>query len=264
MMRASIMKLIRKGNVYVNGKRVNVVSYELHVGDLVEMHLPKDEATEHLLRSNKPHRIQAIKMPLSVVYEDENILVLDKPSGISVQPGTRVYPSLLSGLNYLGERKGFRPYLVHRLDKYTSGILVVAKNTDTARHLALQFKAHSIEKEYHAVVVGKLRPKRGEISNSLDGKEAFTSYDVVKESDEFSLLRIRIKTGRKHQIRRHLASISHPVLGDDLYGDGKINRELRRRFGFKGYLLRCTALTVDVPHKGRLTFKANPNFEYLF
>ena len=263
IMRSSIMKLIRKGNVYVNGKRRKAVSYTLCTGDVVEICI-SNEDIKPLLRSKKPSYTKVKRMALTIIYEDENIFVVDKPGGIPTQPGTKIQFSLLSGLNYLGEKKGFHPYLVHRLDKYTSGVLVVAKNIYTARYLSSQFKNHSVIKEYYTVVIGKTRQKQGKITIPLDDKRAVTYYEVLKESNELSLLRVRITTGRKHQIRRHLAAISCPILGDDLYGDRKQNRALKKKYNFKAYLLHCSSITLDIPQKGEKTFTIKRKFEYIF
>lgn len=194
-------------------------------------------------------------IPLTIVYEDEDLLVVDKPAGLVVHPGpgnpdrTLVNALLahcgesLSGVGGVG-----RPGIVHRLDKDTSGLMVVAKNDAAHRALARQFAAHSLERAYLAVVWGVPRPRQGEIAGNIGrspknrkkmavvargGKPALTRYRVLKTlGDIASLVECRLATGRTHQIRVHLASIGHPVIGDPVYG-GRKTRLAQAPEGFR-------------------------------
>ena len=186
-----------------------------------------------------PAEPQPEDIPLRVVYEDGALLVLDKPAGLVVHPGAgaaggTLVNALLARVSDLSGIGGvLRPGIVHRLDKGTSGLLVVAKSDEAHRALALQFAGRTVEKEYLALVHGVPNRAKGEISRPIGrdpvqrrrmsvraprGREARTSWSVVERLDGCALLRVRIHTGRTHQIRVHLSSIGHPVAGDSVYG----------------------------------------------
>jgi len=225
--RAYLQRLIEDRHVTVNGGAARA-SYKLRAGDHVDLHIPDPVP----LATAAPENI-----PLTIVYEDSAFLVVDKPAGMVVHPapghagGTLVNALLhhCSGLTGIGGVE--RPGIVHRLDKETSGLVVVAK-TDAALHsLASQFKERRIEKEYLALVRGRVESFRGVITSPIgrhkvhrkkmsagSGREALTRYELVERFDGYSYVRLFPKTGRTHQIRVHLASIGHPILGDKLYG----------------------------------------------
>ncbi|SHH50477.1 RluA family pseudouridine synthase [Thermosipho atlanticus] len=237
-----IYKFIRTGKILVNGKKVKNPSFEIEIGDEIKI----NESLEKYSREVK-NTIKPIKMKLDIIYENEDLLVINKPSGIPLHPGKGIHvATLIEGLLYYGQQKGFKPHLVHRLDKHTSGILVVAKNTKAARILGEIISSRSVEKEYVTLVKGKLN-KAGKIDLPIEGKDSltlFTTKEIFKtEIGFFSLLHVIIKTGRKHQIRRHFSNIGHPVIGDDVYGDRKLNREFRRNFGLKRYFLHCKRMS---------------------
>ncbi|MDR1862808.1 MAG: RluA family pseudouridine synthase [Treponema sp.] len=191
---------------------------------------------------------------IKLVYENEYAMVFVKPAGLPVQGGERVGISLDSIL--AGEFKN-RPFLVHRLDKDTSGLILTAKTRDAAAAFSSLFaggqkkagtEKAGIAKQYLAVCAGSPEPPEGVIRAGLDirgrRREARTSYRLLETRGEFSLLELELETGRMHQIRRHLLHIGHPVLGDDKYGDFSLNRTLRRERGLKKLLLHASRLAV--------------------
>lgn len=240
----AIYKLIRKGKIFVNGKRIKNPSYALEIGDLVEIKENLENYNRDINNSIKP-----IKMDLEIVYEDKDILIINKPAGIPLHPGKGVHiATLIEGLIYYGQQNNFKPYLVHRLDKHTSGILIVAKNLESSRLLSNIISSREIEKEYITLVVGKTN-KNGKIDLPIDGKDSLTIYNTIETFNTdlgfFSLLSVNIKTGRKHQIRRHFSLIGYPVVGDDVYGNKKLNREFKRHFGLKRYFLHCKKMSFS-------------------
>ena len=229
--RSHLKKLIEQGHISVNNSPAQA-KYRVKTGDkvILDIHPPSSSG------------IEAEPIPLKIIFEDEVMLVVNKPAGMVVHPapghakGTLVnallsYCSDLSGIGGIE-----RPGIVHRLDKDTSGVVLIAKNEIAHRVLANQFKNREIKKAYLALVRGIVKPASGIIESSIgrhkinrkkmtatlnQGREAETSYEVLETLGHFSYLRLFPKTGRTHQIRVHLASIHHPVLGDKLYG-GKV------------------------------------------
>lgn len=226
--RSRIQQLIRDGFVRLNGKAVRA-SDTLRSGDRIQLSEPPAEKTE-----NRPEAI-----PLPVLFEDEDLLVIDKPAGLVVHPGAghREHTLVNALLHHCPTLSGIggkeRPGIVHRLDKETSGCLVVAKNDETHRALSGQFAARTVEKVYLAFVTGKFRQGPGIIEANIGrhpvhrqrmaiararGRMAKTEYRVIRSGDNASLVECRLHTGRTHQIRVHLHHLGHPVLGDKIYG----------------------------------------------
>lgn len=231
--RSKVQKLIEVNLVKVNGKFVKP-SYKILPGDLIEAVIPI---------SPRPEETEAEDIPLNIVYEDDFIIVVNKLAGMVAHPAFSNYTgtlvnALLHHTKKLSDiNEPWRPGIVHRIDKDTSGLLVVAKDDWTHAQIAKQFSKHTIEREYWAVVWGKFKQRKGEIETFItrskkdrkkftastnEGKHAVTLYEVLEEFEFASLLKINLKTGRTHQIRVHLSSINHPVFGDPTYGGREI------------------------------------------
>lgn len=250
--RAFIQKLIDMQKVSVNltPQRSN---YKLKINDKIEIVLPPPETTD----------IQPESIPLDIVYEDKDIAVINKVQGMVVHPapgnrsGTLVN-ALLSRLDDLSGIGGeIRPGIVHRIDKNTSGLLVVAKNDAAHAALAAQFKTHSARRTYIALVEGNLKADSGTVDAKIgrhhtyrkrmavveNGREAVTHWRVLKRFGNYTLLSERLETGRTHQIRVHMAYIKHPVAGDDVYSNSRSKSEL----GLKGQALHAAKLELTHP-----------------
>ncbi|MDP2951926.1 MAG: RluA family pseudouridine synthase, partial [Chloroflexota bacterium] len=225
--RAYVQKLIGEGQVILNGRQAKA-SQKLAPGDRVIITIPPAADVS----------LAAEPLPLAVVYEDSDLLVIDKPPGLTVHPAPGHFSHTLVNalLAHCGDLAGIngtlRPGIVHRLDKDTSGRMVVAKNDKAQQSLSQQIKERSVTKVYLALVVGHLSPERGAIEAPLgrdpqnrkrmavvaSGREARTEYRVLRFVDGFSLVEVTLITGRTHQIRVHFAAIGYPVAGDHIYG----------------------------------------------
>ena len=233
--RTKVQKSINLGSVTVNGELVKS-NYIVKPDDEIEIELETPDKKDVL----------AENIPLDIIFEDNFLMVINKPPGMVVHPAYKNYSgTLVNALMFYSAQKndtlsdlsGFeRAGIVHRLDKDTSGLIVVAKDEVTHRKLSEQFFHHTIEREYNAIVWGKLKSKKGEISNRLGrdkrdrkkvavlknddekGKLSITNYEVLEEYEFLSLLKLNLKTGRTHQIRVHMSHSGHPVFGDETYG----------------------------------------------
>jgi 23S rRNA pseudouridine1911/1915/1917 synthase len=225
--RTHAQELITAGLVTVNGRPAKS-SLKLSTGDIVRVTVPAEP----------PLRLQPEAIPLNIVYEDSDVLVIEKAAGLTMHPapghtGHTLANALLHHLPALAEDAGsLRPGLVHRLDRDTSGLLVVAKNRVAQADLSEQFKSRAVKKTYLVLVKGRLSPESGVIEANIGrdprhrqrmavvarGREARTGYRVLRYLRDYSLLEIKPETGRTHQIRVHLAAIGHPVVGDATYG----------------------------------------------
>lgn len=230
--RASFQKLIKNGDVLVNG-RVQKASYLIHAEDLVSVSIPEAASTA----------IVPEDIPLDILYEDEDLLIVNKPKEMVVHPSAGHYSGTLvnavmyhckdslSGIN--GE---IRPGIVHRIDKDTTGSLIVCKNDQSHVKIAEQIKEHSVNRIYVGIVCGNLKEDEGTVEgaigrhptqrkkmaiNEKNGKPAITHFRIQERFGNFTFVRFRLETGRTHQIRVHMASIGHPLLGDELYGGAR-------------------------------------------
>lgn len=229
--------LIEDGNVLINGKSA-AKNARVKDGDMVIITLPDPEV----------YNIAPENIPIDIVYEDGDLLVVNKPKGMVVHPAAGNYSgTLVNALMYhcgdslSGINGVMRPGIVHRIDKNTSGLLMVAKNDFAHNKLAEQIKEHSFTREYEAVVYGSLKDDSGVIDAPIgrhpvkrkqmsviyeNSKNAVTHYEVLERLEGFTHVRLRLETGRTHQIRVHMAYIGHPVAGDEVYGPKKVIKEL--------------------------------------
>lgn len=227
--RSKIVYLIDEGNVTVNGLVVSK-NYKPKQGDSIEVLMPEV----------RDYEVEPERIPLDIVFEDEDLIVVNKPKGMVVHPAHGNYDgTLVNALLYhcKGSLSGIngvmRPGIVHRIDKDTSGLLVVAKNDTAHNCLAEQFKNHSCEREYRTIVCGNIREDNGVVDKPIgrhktnrkmmscyadNSKKAVTHFTVIERYNGFTYLKCKLETGRTHQIRVHLSSIGHFVLGDNVYG----------------------------------------------
>ena len=267
MTRSAVQNLIASGLVTCGGKPL-LKSAKLEAGDEVRVILPEVQSSD----------ITAENIPLDIVYEDEDLLVVNKPKGMVVHPApgnpdkTLVNALLyhcgnsLSGINGVA-----RPGIVHRIDKDTSGLLIVAKNDKSHQSLAQQIKDHSFTRLYEAVVYGNLKTDTGTVDAPIgrhptdrkrmcvtarNSKNAVTHWEVVRRYKGYTHVRCRLETGRTHQIRVHMAHIGHPILGDRIYGHKKAE------LGQESQCLHAGLLCFRHPRDGRPVIVAAPMPEY--
>jgi len=238
---SAIYKLFRTGKVYVNNTRIKEPSSKLNLGDVVKI------IGEDLSKYSRDYKeLKPAKMKLDIIYEDEILLAINKPAGVSVHPGKNVNkPSLIEGLKYYGEKNNFEPFLVHRLDRDTSGVMIIAKDRNTARELSNIISSRNVEKKYIALVFGKISSMV--IEEPIDNQYAKTIAKPIKyfktylnsEKIDLSFLEVEIETGRKHQIRKHLSLKGFPIVCDKDYGDFRRNRQFMKKYELKRHFLHC-------------------------
>jgi 23S rRNA pseudouridine1911/1915/1917 synthase len=259
--RARIQEWIKAGRVRVDGASARA-SQTVREGETVDVE-PADPA---------PLKATPENIPLRVLYEDDAVVAIDKPAGMVVHAGAGVHSGTLVNalLHHFGALSGvggeLRPGIVHRLDRYTSGVLLVAKTDAAHRDLAAQFASREVEKVYLALVQGRVRQESGRIEKAISrdpvrrtrmtarseaGRAAWSEYRVLRRFAKFTLLEVRIGTGRTHQIRVHLSSIGHPVVGDTLYG-ARAEAELGRFF------LHAHRIRFRSPGTGRVVMVESP------
>ena len=230
--RSYIQKIIKDGKAYVNDAVVKA-NYKVKVDDKVQFEIPDCEEPD----------IPPQDIPLDILYEDKDILIVNKPKDMVVHPapghyeGTLVNATMfhckdeLSGINGV-----LRPGIVHRIDKDTTGSIIICKNDEAHRKIAQQLKEHSITRKYRAIVYGRIMEEEGTVNapigrhptdrkkmaiNEKNGKPAVTHYKVLERFDKYTYIECQLETGRTHQIRVHMTSIGHPLLGDEVYGNAK-------------------------------------------
>ncbi len=265
--RTAVQRLIEEGKILVNGKEQKS-SYKVSIGDIITI-----EEVEA-----KPIELKAQDIPIEIIYEDNDIIVVNKPKGMVVHPGNgnpegtlvnaimAICKDSLSGIG--GE---IRPGIVHRLDKDTSGLLIVAKNDKAHVNISEQIKNHEVKKTYIALVrgitkeneatidmpIGRSNSDRKKMAVTKNGKNAITHIKVLKRYDnKYTLLEINIETGRTHQIRVHLSHIGYPIIGDYIYSNGK------NEFGVAGQCLHAKRLEFKHPTSGKKIILEAPLPEY--
>ena len=256
MTRSHIQKLIKENMVRVNGMAVKS-NFKLSASDQIEVEIPEMKEPDIL-----PENI-----PLDILYEDQDILVVNKPKGMVVHPAPGHYTGTLVNAimyhckdNLSGINGVMRPGIVHRIDMDTTGSLLICKNDRAHQALAKQLKEHSITRKYHAIVHGRLKEDEGTIDKPIgrhpidrkkmsvhctNGREAVTHYRVLKRFQQFTYIECQLETGRTHQIRVHMSSIGHPILGDQVYGPAKCPYKLQ------GQTLHAKVLGITHPTTGK-------------
>ena len=259
--REMIIKLIKDGEVLVNGKNVKS-SYKATENDEVIINIPEP----------KEINIVPQNIPLNIVYEDQDILVINKQKGLVVRPGNGNEDGTLVNAIMAYCKKDLsgiggviRPGIVHRIDKDTSGILIIAKNDKAHINISEQIKNHQVKKTYIALVrgivkeneatinmpIGRSTKDRTKMAVDRNGKEAITHFSVIKRYEDMTLLKVRIETGRTHQIRVHLSHIGYPIIGDNVYSNGK------NRFNIVGQMLHSYEIEFTHPTTGeKMVLKA--------
>ena len=265
--RSAAQKFIEGGNVLLNG-RPGKKNDKLNIGDEISVTVPEPKAVE----------IQATEMTLDIVYEDEDLLVINKPKGLVVHPAAgHQDDTLVNGLLYAlgddlsGINGELRPGIVHRIDKDTSGLLAVAKNDLAHTVLASQLKDHTMARTYECIVCGSFRENSGTVDAPIgrhpsdrkkmtvtprNSKNAVTHWEVIKRYRGYTHVRCRLETGRTHQIRVHMAHIGHPILGDTVYGHNK------KELGQDTQCLHAGQLCFRHPRDGRPVMVFAPLPEY--
>lgn len=267
MSRSYIQKLIKEDQITVNGKRIKA-NFKVSETDIVVMNEPELKEPD----------ILAENIPLDILYEDSDILIVNKPKGMVVHPSAGHYTgTLVNALMYYckddlsGINGVMRPGIVHRIDMDTTGSLLVCKNDFAHQHLAEQLKVHSIRRVYHAIVHGVVREDEGTIDapigrhpierkkmaiNHKNGKEAVTHFKVIKRFKNYTYIQCQLETGRTHQIRVHMSSIKHPLVGDNVYGPAK------SPFKLQGQTLHAKILGIEHPRTGEYIEADAPLPEY--
>ncbi|OIO75549.1 MAG: hypothetical protein AUJ85_02870 [Elusimicrobia bacterium CG1_02_37_114] len=261
--RSFFQKLIKSCNVVVEDKNVVDCDFEVHAGDKIRISFPEI------------NNLSFDSIGLDIIYEDKSVLVINKPSGVIVhpagyKPGQNTIFDILMSRYGIYKKEGFadRPFIVHRLDKDTSGIMLIAKTPKAQLNLMKQFKDRKVKKVYFVLVYGKFNEKKGIIEAPLArnqqhrrqinvgyGRDAVTDFEVLQNLGDYALLEVKPQTGRTHQIRVHLAYIGHPVLGDNVYGTNtqKPIPEICER-----QMLHSYKITFCHPVKNKsVTFKAD-------
>lgn len=264
--RVASQRMIENGNILVNGKTVKV-SYKVVENDNIAIE-EEEQKESHL---------EAEDIPLDIIYEDDDIVVVNKQKGLVVHPGNGNHNGTLvnaimahckDSLSGIGGE--IRPGIVHRIDKDTSGLLIIAKNDEAHINLSEQIKEHKVKKTYVALVRGRIKEKEATINMPIardindrvkmavdkKGKEAITHFKVLKKYDGFTYVEVNIETGRTHQIRVHMSKIGFPIVGDGVYSNGK------NPFGVEGQMLHSQKLEFTHPRTGELMKLEAPLPEY--
>lgn len=254
--RSALQKNIEKGNITVNGEKISK-NYKLRIGDIVEAELPPPENID----------IVPEDIPLDIMYEDDDLIVINKPQNMVVHPAPGHYTGTLvnalmfhCGDNLSGINGVLRPGIVHRIDKDTSGVLVIAKSDLAHKGLSEQLAEHSMKRVYNAIVYNSFSEESGTVDRNIDrskndrkkmavvmqgGRNAVTHYKVIEKLGKYTWVELQLETGRTHQIRVHMSYIGHPLLGDPVYGPKKCP------FNLNGQVLHAKVLGFIHPRTGK-------------
>lgn len=265
--RSYLQKIIKEGQVLADGKPVKA-NYRVSEGNVIELELP--EAVEP--------EIEPEELPLDILYEDSDVILINKPKGMVVHPSAGHYSgTLVNGLLYhcrddlSGINGVLRPGIVHRIDMDTTGVIIACKNDRAHNAVAEQLKEHSITRRYRAIVCGNIREEEGTVDAPIgrhptdrkkmaivqkNGKEAITHYRVLERFGNYTYIECQLETGRTHQIRVHMTSIGHPLLGDEVYGKTK------SPFKLEGQTLHAMVLGFEHPSTGQYMEFEAPLPEY--
>ena len=265
--RSYIQKIIKDGKAYVNDAVVKA-NYKVKVDDKVQFEIPDCEEPD----------IPPQDIPLDILYEDKDVLVVNKPKNMVVHPapghyeGTLVNAIMFHCKDELSGISGvLRPGIVHRIDKDTTGSIIICKNDESHRKIAQQLKEHSITRKYRAIVYGRIMEEEGTVNapigrhpadrkkmaiNEKNGKPAITHYRVLERFDKYTYIECQLETGRTHQIRVHMTSIGHPLLGDEVYGNAKCP------FKLEGQTLHAMTIGFIHPTTGEYVEYEAPLPEY--
>ena len=276
--RSAAVRLIENGDVLLFGKSIQK-NYKIRQGDVFTVELPEPE----------PYEVEAEDIPIDVVYEDSDIIVVNKPKGMVVHPaagnpsGTLVNALLYHCRDSLSGIGGvLRPGIVHRIDKDTEGLLAVAKNDSSHLYLAEQIKEHKVSRIYYAIAIGNFREDSGKVDAPIGrhptdrkkmavirdegqrSRHAVTHWSVVERFGRYTLIRCELETGRTHQIRVHMSYIGHPLLGDGVYGGAGTGFENKHKGLVSGQCLCATELRLTHPTtKEPMTFKVDMPKEFV-
>ncbi len=253
--RSALQKNIEKGNITVNGEKISK-NYKLRIGDIVEAELPPPENID----------IVPEDIPLDIMYEDDDLIVINKPQNMVVHPAPGHYTGTLvnalmfhCGDNLSGINGVLRPGIVHRIDKDTSGVLVIAKSDLAHKGLSEQLAEHSMKRVYNAIVYNSFNEESGTVDRNIErskndrkkmavvmqgGRNAVTHYKVIEKLGKYTWVELQLETGRTHQIRVHMSYIGHPLLGDPVYGPKKCP------FNLNGQVLHAKVLGFIHPRTG--------------
>jgi len=265
--RSYIQKLITDGNILINNKSVKS-NYKVNAGDNILIYISSPVETD----------ILPVNIPLDIIYEDNDILIINKPKGMVVHPACgHTDDTLVNAIMYhckdslSGINGQLRPGIVHRIDKNTTGILVICKNDSSHEFIAKQLKVHSITRKYYCICIGNIKEDEGTIVapigrsindrkkmsvNTKNGRDAITHFRVLERFGNYTFVECTLETGRTHQIRVHMASIHHPLLGDDVYGNSK------SKFKLNGQTLHAGVLGFIHPSTKKYVEFSAPLPEY--
>lgn len=245
----SIFKMIRKGKIKVNGNKAKNNNHELNLGDVVEI---EDGFIENKMKRPLKPTMKARPLDYEVIFDSDDFFAINKPPKVSMHPGTgEEMVTIIEGAKY-NSKGEYEPHLVHRLDKLTSGALIIAKNKNISRILSNKIRSRETKKFYLCLLLGDTK-KSGTLESFINEKKAILNYNKIDsfevEGIKLSFVEIELLTGRKHQIRRQFSEINHPVAGDNIYGNKEINKVLKKAIGLRRFFLHSFSFQFELNNK---------------